>query len=257
MMHLHYSVTDRERSLRNSKDHTDELLNVKNSIHVIISEFSGSRRARVFAMRTNGHVDTILFVTALRLDLASHGYVIDAQVLTLSGSTAQNVGDTLAAVHPETMFIEFYGEEAVAWKRLLPAFAERCRTWEHGQNCEYMAEKKIPLSLEHHGGPLCSCGKGRDVTPEFRKEETWRSMIPYVTRIAIGFLYSVPYAENVGPIVRGLATATPPEAEKRCQECGGLGKPKLLVCGGCKGVSYCSAGCQKADWKIHKGICRK
>ena len=208
-------------------------------------------------MRTNNHVDTIIFVTALRLDLASHGYVIDAQVLTLSESTTRDVTDTLAAIHQESMLIEFYGEEAVAWKRLLPAFAERCRTWEHVQNCEYLAEEKIPLSLEHHGDPLCSCGKGKDATPEFCKEEAWRSAIPHVTRIAIRPLYGVSYMENHGRLLDRLAAAKPSEPEKRCQKCRGLGKPRLLVCSGCKGVSYCSAECQKADWKAHKGTCRK
>ena len=163
-VHLHCSATYREQSLRDSNDHTDALLNVKNTIHVIVSKFEDSG-VRVFEMRTNNHVDTIIFVTALRLDLASHGYVIDAQVLTLTEFTTPNLKDTLAAIHPETRFIDFYGEEAAAWKRLLPAFAERCRTWKHGQNCEYLAEKKIPLSLEHHRDPLCSCGKGKDVPP--------------------------------------------------------------------------------------------
>ena len=255
-VHLHCSATYREQSLRDSNDHTDALLNVKNTIHVIVSKFKDSG-VRVFEMRTNNHVDTIIFVTALRLDLASHGYVIDAQVLTLTEFTTLNLKDTLAAIHPETRFIEFYGEEAAAWKRLLPAFAERCRTWKHGQNCEYLAEKKIPLSLEHHRDPLCSCGEGKDVTPEFRKEETWRPAIPYVTRIAIGPLYGVPYMENVGRLMDWLVAAKPSESEKRCQKCKGLGKPKLLVCGGCKGVNYCSTGCQKADWKSHKGTCRK
>ena len=255
-VHLHYSATGREQSLRDSDDHTDALLNVKNTIHIIVSKFTDSG-ARVFEMHINNHAHTVIFVTALRLDLASHGYVIDAQVLTLSEFNAQDFMDTLAAIHRESVFIKFYGEEATAWKQLLPVFAERCRTWEHGQNCEYIAEKKIPLPLEHHGDPLCSCGRGKAVTPEFRKEEGWRSAIPHVTRIAISPLYGVPYVENVGRLTDRVAGAKPSESEKRCQKCGGLGKPKLLVCGGCKGANYCSAGCQKADWKSHKGSCRK
>ena len=210
----------------------------------------------MFALHTNKNIDTVIFVTALRLDLASHGFVIDAQVLTLSERMVHKVGETLRAIHWEVRLIEFHGEEAVAWKRLLPAFAERCRTWKHGRNCEYLAGKVIPLSLEYDGDPLCSCGKGQDVAPEFRKEKAWKSAIPYVTRIAIGPLYGVPYAENVGRSM-ALAAAKPLEPEKRCQKCGGLGKPKLLVCGDCKGVSYCSTECQKADWKTHKGTCRK
>jgi len=210
----------------------------------------------VFSLHTARNVDTVIFVTALRLDLASHGFVIDAQVLTLSERMVDEVMGMLNIIHREARPIEFHGEEAAAWKRLLPAFAERCRTWKHGRNCEYLAGKMIPLSLEHDEDPLCSCGKGQDVAPEFRKERAWRSAIPYVTRIAIGPLYGVPYAEHVGGFLAQVAT-NPSKPEKRCQKCGGLGKPKLLVCGGCKGVGYCSAVCQKADWKTHKGTCRK
>jgi len=251
------AVTDREQSLRNAKDHTDTLLNVKDTIHVIISEFSGSRRARVFALHTNKNIDTVIFVTALRLDLASHTFVIDAQVLTLSERMANKVRDTVSAIHGEVRLVEFHGDEEVAWKRLLPAFAERCRAWEHGRNCEYLAGKTVPLSLEYDGDPLCSCGKGQDVTPEFRKEKAWKSAIPYVTRIAISPLYGVPYAENTGRVTAGLVAGKPPGTEKQCQKCGSLGKPKLLMCGSCKHTNYCSADCQKADWKTHKGTCRK
>jgi hypothetical protein len=223
------AVTKQEQSLHDAKDRTDLLLNVKNAIHVIISEFRGSRGARVFALRANEKVDTVIFATALCLDLASRGFVIDAQVLTLSEGMAHNVRDALIAIHQEMRFIEFHEEEVVAWKRLLPAFAERCRTWKHEPNCEYLAGKKIPLSLEHYRDPLCSCGKGKDVVPEFRKEEAWKSAIPYVTRVAIGPLYGVPYTEAADRPVVGPGAAKPPEQEKRCQKCGGLGKPKLLV----------------------------
>lgn len=208
------AATDREQSLRDAKDRTDTLLNVKNTIHVMLSEFPGSRRARVFALHTNKNIDTVIFVTSLRLDLASHGFVIDAQVLTLSECMVDNVRDTLGAIHREVRLIEFHGDEAVAWKRLLPAFAERCRTWKHGRNCEYLARNKVPLSLEYDGDPLCSCGKGQDVVPEFRKEKAWKSAIPYITRIAISPFYGVPYVENVGRLVAGLA-ARPLEPEKQ------------------------------------------
>ena len=211
----------------------------------------------MFSLQANEDIDTVVFVTALRLDLASHGFVIDAQVLTLSQRMIHMVMDTLGAIHQEAALVELHGDEAVAWKRLLPAFAERCRTWKHGRNCEYLAGKTIPLSLEHGGDPLCSCGKGKDVAPEFRKEEAWKSAIPHITRIAIGPLYGVPYAENVGRSMARVGAAKQSEPRERCWKCGSAGKPKLLVCSGCKGVNYCSAVCQKEDWKTHKGTCRK
>lgn len=32
---------------------------------------------------------------------------------------------------------------------------------------------------------------------------------------------------------------------------------RLLLCGGCRLVSYCSGACQKADWAAHKVVCKK
>ena len=248
------ATTDREQSLRKAKDRTDTLLNVKNKIHLMLADFSESG-TRVFPLHTSGRIDTIIFVTAVRLDLASHGFVADAQVLPFSERMIDKVSETLSAIDKERMLIEFHGEEAIAWKQLLPALAERCRTWKHGRNCEYLAKKKIPLSLEYYGDPLCSCGKGKDVTPEFTRETGWKSAIPFVTRIAIGPFYGVPYAEDVGRRFAGSIPENPLQPEKRCQKCGNCGK--LLVCTGCRDVSYCSTDCQNADWKAHKGICRK
>jgi len=212
----------------------------------------------VFALHINNNADTLIFVTAFRLDLASHGFVMDAQVVTLSEHMVHNVMGVLTAIHPELRCIEFSGAgEAVAWNRLLPAFAERCRTWKHGRNCEYLSKKEIPLSLRSDENPLCSCGNGKDITPEFRKEGAWKSIIPYATRVAISPLFGAPYMDSIRPVVSGLAASNPQEPEKRCQKCGALGKPKILVCSVCKGGSYCSADCQKADWKDHKDVCRK
>ena len=32
---------------------------------------------------------------------------------------------------------------------------------------------------------------------------------------------------------------------------------KLLACGRCREVEYCSPACQKKDWPQHKRVCRK
>ena len=55
----------------------------------------------------------------------------------------------LMVIFKELCNVELYGDEVAAWKQLLPALAERCRTWKHGPNCEFLAKKTIPLSLEH------------------------------------------------------------------------------------------------------------
>jgi hypothetical protein len=117
-----------------------------------------------------------------------------------------------------------------------------------------MAKKTIPLSLEHGNDPLCSCGKGKDISTAFRKEKKWESAAPFVTRIAIGPIFGVPYVESVGNFTNTMREES--DCEK-CACCDGPGKPKLLVCGACKSTSYCSAGCQKEDWKKHKLVCKK
>lgn len=46
------------------------------------------------------------------------------------------------------------------------------------------------------------------------------------------------------------------ETKKICAECAGS-KEKLLLCGQCKQIHYCSAECQKIAWKMHKLVCGK
>ena len=46
----------------------------------------------------------------------------------------------------------------------------------------------------------------------------------------------------------------PPRPRKSCCSCGVTGVP-LKKCSVCAVASYCSVGCQKADWKAHKGQC--
>ena len=251
-------MTDRERALRERDIRTDTLTNVKTTIHAILVDATGvqQRQSRVFGLAVKGNTDTVIFVPTLRLDLASHTLVADAYVLPLNRDRLRKVEKTLTATLGELIYVDLWGDEVEAWKRLLPALAERCRTWNHGPNCEFLAKKSIPLSLEHENDPLCSCGKGKDISPAFVKEKKWESARPFVTRIAIGPIFGVPYVEGVG----GFTDTVVGESKERhdmCARCGGPGKPKLLVCGGCKSTSYCSAACQKGDWKKHKPTCKK
>eukprot|EP01135_Chromosphaera_perkinsii_P000934 Nk52_evm32s153 gene=Nk52_evmTU32s153 len=59
------------------------------------------------------------------------------------------------------------------------------------------------------------------------------------------------------PLVSDLAAV--PSEEKVCHKCF---KPSvecdtIKACSMCKHVQYCSRGCQRADWKLHKPICKK
>jgi len=103
------------------------------------------------------------------------------------------------------------------------------------------------------------------------KVKEWKRLAPYVVKIAIGPLFAVSYLDSVGgrlksalaqnsPITSPRPAAVGSSASgntfERCKKCGRNGKPKLLVCGKCRMVSYCSAACQKEDWRAHKPQCK-
>merc|ERR1712113_546178 len=48
----------------------------------------------------------------------------------------------------------------------------------------------------------------------------------------------------------------PAEPPPQCQSCA-TPCEKPLRCGTCKTATYCSAKCQKEDWRFHKRICKK
>jgi hypothetical protein len=57
--------------------------------------------------------------------------------------------------------------------------------------------------------------------------------------------------------------ALPPSAPREvglgccalCEETPACVAIKLSLCGRCRAAAYCSAGCQKAHWKLHKAKC--
>ena len=43
---------------------------------------------------------------------------------------------------------------------------------------------------------------------------------------------------------------------RHCEECRAVLDPKkVLRCTKCKACFYCSAACQKRNWKVHKRVC--
>lgn len=59
----------------------------------------------------------------------------------------------------------------------------------------------------------------------------------------------------------GAAITTVVAKNVGAQVCTGCGKAgaadaPLQVCAGCRADKYCSRECQRADWKVHKGVCR-
>ncbi|KAJ7652134.1 hypothetical protein DFH06DRAFT_1094388 [Mycena polygramma] len=249
--HLGSMLSAREYALRKAYE-DDALMRVKDTLNTIFVGSTGSQGGdvnKVFNLvetdTNNINCDTVIFVSNHRYDLSSHTVICDGYVLPLTKKLLANIkGPFEKLLQAKTMrSIGASKVEIDAWKRLLPALVERCRSWKHRESCEYIAQGRVPLSVEMERDPLCSCGKGQDVGG-MQKVTEWAKLAPFATRIAFSPLFAVSYLEKVGR----------DPAAGRCFVCRGKGKPKMMKCA-CGKVRYCSKECQKADWKAHKPRC--
>ena len=236
--HVGSMLSTRERSLRR-KRRNDALMFCKDTLHTMFvrsAGIQGGSARRLFALRdeATNNCDTVFFISDLRFDLHCHTMVCDGYVLPLTNELLPRIESSFAKlVHKGDMIsVNVFEGEMQAWKQLLPAFVERCRSWKHREDCEYKSQGKVPLTDLMEVDPLCSCGRGKD-TEGMSKVALWSKLAPHVTRVALSPLFAVSYLETVG---------RDPSAH-RCFVCRGKGKPKLMTCTVCKKVRYCSKVC--------------
>ncbi|TFK74177.1 hypothetical protein BDN72DRAFT_813437 [Pluteus cervinus] len=275
-VHISLMLSDRERAnmtTNETSEARDVLLDVKGTIFAMFKNIVGEEKTniRVYQLGENElTLHTRIFILDLRLDLSSHTIVADAFAFSDEDAVLQKHGPFPFAL--PMMFVQTPKDEVTVWKGLLPALAERCRSWEHKPTCEYTKTGKIPLGVNVKQDPLCQCGRGIG-TEEFVKVKGWAPFAPFVTRIAFGPLFAVSYLESVGGMLKSFQTINEMVesginlqiANLIKEICGGChttaakllkeGKPKMMVCSRCKLVSYCSQKCQKAAWKEHKPQC--
>lgn len=236
-------------------------------------KFNGPKKTFQLALETTG-AHTIILATAIRHDLDLGSLVMEAYVVPFTIPRVKELLQPLSALQAtEPCGIRVSNDESILWKRMLPALAERCRTWKHKATCEYPA-KGAPLSTEEGESPLCSCGEGDISGAKLAKLglKEWAPFAKYATRIAIAPIFPVPYVESSMSNIRKPSwmvpsphagsstptptaqTLTPAGTVAKCDHCGKAGDG-LLVCGGCRKVRYCGAECQKAARKEHKKDC--
>ncbi|KAL9635457.1 MAG: hypothetical protein Q9164_003443 [Protoblastenia rupestris] len=197
----------------------------KQSLNTLLASFANmndsfnqshpGRRCQTFQLTNNNSCHTILFATALHHDLDLNSITLEAYVLPLTMPKVMQLGPSLAKLQESTTpcNIRVTPAENILWKRLLPALAERCRSYPHKSDCEYRQPgATIPLSVLEADNPLCSCGEGQLSASEFvekgRGPKEWRPFAKYVTRVAISPIFPVPFVENSMSDIKDLAQRT-------------------------------------------------
>ncbi|RPB28537.1 hypothetical protein L211DRAFT_818299 [Terfezia boudieri ATCC MYA-4762] len=282
--HVSNMWSDRERKIRNDGEQMDVKMELKESIQTIFLQAAGlgpsGKPERVFSLCAPEHGGNhmLIFVADLRLDLSSQTAVVDAYVLPLTEEVIARYPRRISRIYRDGIVNIRIGEgELTGWKDMMPAIAERCRTWKHTPACEYRVSG-IPVSIAMGQSPLCSCGLGV-VGDEFVKQKEWEPFRKHVTRIALSPLFAVSYIERTTTgMVKGLnffldaqelttrESFTNLVQDNVCQNCGleaggavglAVGSPVVMLtkCNRCKTAMYCSQACQKQDWKKHRAEC--
>jgi hypothetical protein len=268
--HFSLQMSSRERAMRDDTNLPRSpgegvRLDFKESLFSILVQFSGlqGNKSNIFGINTpeNGGNTILIFPNKLRIDLATRAVVLDCAVLPLHEEIMPKLTKFFEAITQCGVMQIFVNEaELSMWKQVLPSWVERCRTsWNHGDECEYRAAGKTPLTDQHDDAQfLCSCGQGvfpGDFT--LAGVPRWLSIASkYSTRAAISPVFWAPFADEVYlPLNDDLGIPTPSGG---CNVCGVMRKKDgkmLMKCGSCRLVEYCSVECQKKDWKKHKALC--
>lgn len=271
-----FTFSARERKLRNQADKSglapSSRMNFKESLFTMFMLASGLQGGQTGLFAINhpqkGGIHMLIFVSALRLDGANGSVVLDAAALPLTIDIIKGgqMDSFLLIIRTlECCSVTVDDEELVLWKKILPALVERCRNWSHTPECEYAhSGATVPLSIEPAKQVICSCGAGK-FPQNFISLPEWDTAAKFATRLAISPTFAVPFVEDVvnSELMKGAFNASSAAQDAktlRCRTCGkteAKGGGMLKKCMRCLKVRYCSAECQKKDWKKHRMECEE
>lgn len=201
----------------------------------------------------NGGVQIIILTSSLRIDLATRAAVLDCAVVALHSRITPSLMEYLGdlGANDKICPVDINDAELELWRRVFPAWVERCRTWSHRADCEYAQEGMVPLSGEQL---LCTCGTGVFRAGFIKGVAHWDVLSRYAVRVAISPAFWAPFvdemyrpssSERVATSIASQPSVTsqasvmsqPQPSGDRCATCGkdkGKKGAALLKCAGCK-----------------------
>ncbi|KAL7813173.1 hypothetical protein V8C44DRAFT_364004 [Trichoderma aethiopicum] len=197
------TLTSLQIPRHNRGGHTDDVrARFKATVSAMFKACSGTlgRRTCMFSLsgRHQDDVQAMIFVSAVRLDGDTASVVLDAAILPLTSQylASRDSDDFLKELKvQDDMTLKVDDDEMALWKKTIPSFIERCRTWNHLPSCEYTRQRAtVPLSCEPGQPWICSCGHGR-MPHGFIAAPSWHLAEKHAVRIAISPMYHAPLVE--------------------------------------------------------------
>ncbi|KAB5585239.1 MYND finger [Coniochaeta sp. 2T2.1] len=277
-----------------SNDAASTRLNFKESLFTMFMLSSGLQGGHtgLFAFEhPDSGLHMLIFVSALRVDGPNCSVVLDAAIIpfTTAHLADEELKEFLLMLRVlEACTITINDAELKLWKKVLPSLAERCRTYPHNPTtCEYLTSNSVPASLGFAAPVLCSCGAGK-LPSDFIAVPDWEVSARHATRIAISPTYALPYVEtlvdgnmadqfvkgglmfprsgalsgsknepDVSHSIGGLGGLKLEDVCMNCRAAEGKDGGPLKKCTRCLTAKYCSAECQKKDWRNQWGECKE
>ncbi|KAI0468970.1 hypothetical protein F4859DRAFT_516716 [Xylaria cf. heliscus] len=216
-------MSARKRALREKKglprsDGEQLRLDFKESLFSIFIHFAGfeGNRCHMFGLNhtANGGIHVLILASTLCINLADRAVVLDSAILPLHTTVMPEARKFLPSWSSQGIdLIHVNNGELQLWRRVLPAYVERCRTWDHRPDCEYQNSDKIPLSTENNKPFL---GFVTSNVPD------WKALAKYAVRAAISPAFWAPFTDDIyRPTLGGImASSSDKPLCERCASCG-------------------------------------
>lgn len=242
-------------------------LGVKESLYYLFMHIAGLdnlAKSNWFSLNSPAGLVCVILVDSIRMDLSHQTVFLDAALLPPQASGGCDYLVPFMEMTPDDAIrVEVNEDEAVFWRHLLPAFSERCRSWDHKSTCEYRLEGRLPISTEDGKAFICSCGNGDFPDEYLANIRSFETVKKFAVRVAVPAIFASSLSKVGAGLVDSSTTSADTQAirlKKSCLKCGAAttkdGNP-LLECSKCKAAYYCSRDCKQRDRKRHKQTCQQ